>query len=145
MILIAAVDDRNGMTFNGRRLSQDRVLRARILEEVREKGSRLWMNAYTRKLFADPEPEEEAVLMTDDGFLSNTPAGDYCYVENSDVLPYEDRMEEIWLCLWNRRYPADTYWPIDMSGWSLFSAEEFAGSSHEKITINRYCRAGGES
>ena len=76
MILIAAVDDRNGMTFNGRRLSQDRVLRARILEEVLGKGCRLWMNAYTRKLFTDLTAEEESLLVTDEEFLLNVPADD---------------------------------------------------------------------
>ena len=47
MILIVCVDDHNGMMFNHRRQSQDRVLRADILELTG--GKKLWMNAYSRK------------------------------------------------------------------------------------------------
>ena len=45
MILIVCVDDHNGMMFNHRRQSQDRVLRADILELT--DGKKLWMNAYS--------------------------------------------------------------------------------------------------
>ena len=53
MILIVAVDDRNGMTFNHRRQSQDKRLRERILS-ITKKG-KLWMNAYSHKQFVDFE------------------------------------------------------------------------------------------
>ena len=49
MILIVAVDDRNGMTFNHRRQSQDKRLRERILSMT--KNGKLWMNAYSHKQF----------------------------------------------------------------------------------------------
>ena len=45
MIVIVAVDDRNGMMFNRRRQSQDRVLREHILDMT--VGKKLWMNHYT--------------------------------------------------------------------------------------------------
>ena len=38
MILIVAVDDRNGMTFNHRRQSQDKRLRERILSITKRKA-----------------------------------------------------------------------------------------------------------
>ena len=46
MILIVCVDDHNGMMFNHRRQSQDRILRADILELTG--GKKLWMNAYSK-------------------------------------------------------------------------------------------------
>ena len=45
MIVICVIDDHGGMLFNHRRQSQDRILRARILQ--RTKGKKLWMNAYS--------------------------------------------------------------------------------------------------
>lgn len=41
MILIVCVDDHNGMMFNHRRQSQDRILRGDILELT--EGKILWM------------------------------------------------------------------------------------------------------
>ena len=57
MILIVAVDDRNGMTFNHRRQSQDKRLRERILSMT--KNGKLWMNAYSYKQFVDFEATEQ--------------------------------------------------------------------------------------
>lgn len=51
MILIAVVDDRNGMMFNKRRQSKDSVLQERILT-MAENG-RLWMNTYTYRQFPE--------------------------------------------------------------------------------------------
>ena len=45
MILMVAVDDNNGMMFNKRRQSQDRVLRDRIRKLCA--NGRLWVNHYT--------------------------------------------------------------------------------------------------
>ena len=60
MILIVCVDDHNGMMFNHRRQSQDRVLRADILELT--DGKKLWMNAYSRKQFAESDAEKIQVM-----------------------------------------------------------------------------------
>ena len=57
MILIVAVDDRNGMTFNHRRQSQDKRLRERILSMT--KNGKLWMNAYSHKQFVGFEDTEQ--------------------------------------------------------------------------------------
>lgn len=64
MILIVCVDDHNGMMFNHRRQSQDRVLRADILELTG--GKKLWMNAYSRKQFAESDAEK---IRVDEMFL----------------------------------------------------------------------------
>ena len=53
MVLIVCVDDHNGMMFNHRRQSQDRILRADILELT--DGKKLWMNAYSKKQFAESD------------------------------------------------------------------------------------------
>ena len=154
MNLIVALDDHQGMLFNHRRQSQDRILREKILSLA--KGHGLWMNAYTAKQFADmpiqtggsatddsadggdvPDPQTQ-MLHIDEDFLQKAPAGDFCFVENIDVSPYREAFEHIIIFRWNRRYPGDFFFPLSLDGWKLLSAEDFAGSSHKLITKEVY-------
>ncbi|MCI9168632.1 MAG: ribonuclease Z [Dorea sp.] len=137
MILIVAVDEDKGMMFNRRRQSKDRVLRERILSLA--KGGKLWMNAYTRRQF--PE-DAQGEIIVDEKFLEKAGFGDYCFLENIPASPYEDRIEKIILFWWNRKYPSDTWFDIDLEGggWKLSETREFSGSSHEKITEEVYVR-----
>ncbi len=141
MILIAAVDDKNGMMFNKRRQSQDRVLRERIISVSSQ--SRLWVNQYTQKQFARDEELPEN-LITDEEFLAKAGPGEYCFVENVPVAACQEQIEKIILFKWNRTYPGDFHFDIDLSdgSWQMTSTEDFAGSSHEKITMEVYqkCR-----
>lgn len=137
MIVIAAVDDNNGMMFNKRRQSQDRILRQRILEMTA--GSKLWMNHYTERQFADVTAPQ---INVDDNFLNEATDGEFCFVENVPVSAFEVWIEKIILFRWNRKYPSDSHFDIDVQGsrWKLERTEEFAGSSHEKITMEVYGR-----
>ncbi|MBR0282379.1 MAG: ribonuclease Z [Oscillibacter sp.] len=138
MQIIAVIDDGGGMMFNHRRQSQDRVLRARILELTAR--SRLWMNAYSRKQFADAD---DGRITVDENFLEKADDGDFCFVENAPVLPVLERVERVILFHWNRAYPSDTRFDLDLSApvWTLIETEEFPGSSHEKITKEVFDRA----
>ena len=80
MILIVCVDDHNGMMFNHRRQSQDRILRADILELTG--GKKLWMNAYSKKQFAE---SDTARIRVNETFLDAAGDGEFCFVENADV------------------------------------------------------------
>ena len=62
----------------------------------------------------------------------------YCFAEN--FLVNEENVEEIIVYKWNRLYPADTYFNIDFENWNLTETVDFEGSSHEKITRERYVR-----
>lgn len=136
MILILCVDDNNGMMFNHRRQSRDKVLSAHILNIV--KNDPLWMNAYSASLFN----MNEANIIVDEAFLSQAGEGDYCFVENIDITPYEEKVEKIILYKWNRDYPDDFYFtlPLAEHGWNLTETNDFAGYSHEKITEEIYTR-----
>lgn len=136
MIVIAAVDERGGMTFNKRRQSRDRVMQRRILEL--SKGAQLFMNAYSFKLFSESETPEN--ITVSDDFLKDAGEGVFCYVENVPVKLYEEKIEKVILFKWNRKYPGDTFFDIDLSSWRITHAEEFPGSSHEKITMEVYER-----
>ena len=135
MILMACVDGRNGMAFNCRRQSRDRAVRADLLAEVGE--ACLWVSGATARQFP---AEEQSLLCVDESFLEKAGPGEYCFVENKDVVPYESRIEEVILCHWNRDYPADMYFKMDLGSWKLAETQEYAGSSHEKITEERYVR-----
>jgi hypothetical protein len=135
LILLACVDDDMGMLFNKRRQSQDKILRAHILD-ITAKG-RLWMNHYSARQF---ESEAAPQINVDDNFLSEAAPGEFCFAEDTDVGAYEQWVEKIILFRWNRRYPGDLHFNIDLSHWKLIESHDFTGSSHEKITEEVYVR-----
>ena len=95
------------------------------------------MNAYSKKQFAE---SDTARIRVDETFLDAAGDGEFCFVENADVSGCVERIEEIYLYRWNRDYPADVYFPVGLGGWQCVETKEFAGSSHEKITRERYTR-----
>lgn len=133
MIVIICTDNRNGMMFNRRRQSKDDVLRQDIIQEVG--GARIWMNLYSHGQFSD------AILpnvMIDEDFLNNAGAEEFCFLEDNDLTPYIHLVKRIIWYRWNRNYPADLYFNIDLSKWRMVSRAEFVGSSHDKITKEVY-------
>lgn len=135
MILIVCVDDDNGMGFNRRRQSSDRVITEEIVRM--SAGKKLWVDPYSVSLF--PEGTE---LLAHKNFLPMANEGDFCFVECVDVGPWIGKAEEIVIFRWNRKYPSDIKFPYHMLslGWNLHSMNECAGSSHETVTIEVYKR-----
>lgn len=133
MNIILCVDKNNGILFGGRRLSQDCILREKILEIVGE--SKLWINSYTAKQF-----ENQETLTVSDAFLSEAQSGEFCFVENEDIDI--EKAEKVYIFNWNRVYPADTFFEIDLkaNGFKKAKKEEFEGNSHKKITLEIYSR-----
>lgn len=128
MKLIVCLDDKNGMLFNKRRQSRDKILIDNMLEFC--KGELLYTNEYSSALF----PENSVVICEDFENIENG----FVFAEN--ILPNEENIEEIIVYKWNRVYPADTYFNISLDNWSLVETVDFIGSSHEKITRERYVR-----
>lgn len=134
MKIMVCLDDRDGMTFGGRRLSRDREVIRDVLETVGE-GS-LFLNSYSSSLFADAS----VTLTVAEDFLDRAGAEEWCFVENLSLSPYRDRICEMVIYHWNRHYPSDRKLdvsPLDL-GMSLQETVEFAGYSHEKITKETY-------
>ena len=131
MKLIACIAKNKGMTFFGKRVSKDSVLREKILELSH--GHRLLMNSYSAKQF-----EDISALTVDENFLNIANDDDFCFIENmnADV----NSVNEIYLFSWNRDYPADFFFDIDpkSSGFKRVSSQDFKGSSHDKITLDIY-------
>ena len=134
MIWIAIVDNSMGMLFNHRRQSRDRVLVQRILEITR--GHAFWMSAYTAALFEPLSPG----IHVDERFYERAASGEFVLAETIPPGACEKEIEKVILYHWNRDYPADVYFPVDLSVWKCVETKEFAGSSHEKITRERYTR-----
>ncbi len=134
MNIILCVDDKNGMIFNHRRQSHDRVLREHILQLTAP--HKLWMNTYSKRQFIEVDNR----IIVDNKFLLKAEKNNYCFVEDDDISHYTKSIEKIILFKWNRHYPADTYFSVDLSKWTLESTMEFAGYSHKKITKEIYVK-----
>lgn len=130
MIVIACVDQNNGMMFNHRRQSQDRNVRKDILEMVGHK--KLWMNEYSFWQFK----EEKGNFSVSDDFLECAGEGEYCFVE--DCIISEEKTEKLILYRWDKKYPQDFTLNISQKHWILKKAVEFVGYSHEKIVKEEY-------
>lgn len=131
MNIICIIDNHNGMLFNHRRLSQDHVLNQKILEI--SQYTTLRMSAYSEELF---EPLSDNVIVSDD-FLEDAEPGDICFVEDRSLKPYGNRIDTFYLFHWNRSYPSDLkldFLPSE-NHFSLRKTEDFAGSSHDDITL----------
>ena len=127
MILIACVDERMGMMFNHRRISQDKIVCMDILDMCPNRV--LYMEEYSYKLFQEFDSVNVKVIDNITSIQNN----EYFFAENPEAID-ENLIEKIVLYRWNRKYPADRYFPIDLGKWILMNSEEFAGKSHEKIT-----------
>ena len=132
MRLIVCIDDKGGMAFNHRRQSRDRVVTKKIEGLAREDILRT--SLYYAKLF----PPD--VIESSEDYLSQAAEDDFCFVELENVTPYEHQIKEITVFRWNRLYPADLYFQIDLTQWKLVHTEDFPGNSHEKITMEVYRR-----
>ena len=112
MTLILCVDDRGGLSFNGRRQSQDRRVREDLLTMAA--GGALWMDDYSRRQFTEPELQDpEAAL---------------------------ERADRLVLYRWGRHYPADRRLDLPPAGWRLEGQTEFPGRSHDMITKEIYVK-----
>ncbi len=133
MNLMICIDDAGGIMFNRRRQSQDRVLRARLLEI--SKGARLWVTPYTARQF-----EDGAELCVSDTPWTDAAEEDYYFAEDGEI-PMENA-EKIYLYRWNRLYPSDRKIAAELAslGFVLTRSEDFAGYSHECITEEIYIK-----
>lgn len=131
MKLIFCVDKKKGMMFFGKRQSQDSVLRKWMIDYVQ--GNRLYMSSYSAKQFSTLEG-----FIVDDDYLKKASTDDYCFVEDGEYTL--KNISEIILCNWNRNYPADRFFDIDLktNGFKKKDSINIVGSSHEKITIDIY-------
>lgn len=128
MHLIFCIDDRDGLSFCGRRLSRDREVTAHMLRMT--EGSSLWIHPYSESLFPD------GGVIADAEYLAKAGQGAFCFVEKG-MIPKS--AESVTLYRWNRAYPSTERFPRELlSSMKLACTDEFPGFSHDKITMERY-------
>lgn len=133
MKIIVCLDDNNGMLFNNRRQSRDRVVVEDIISDLN--GKKLLVSPFSESLFKDCND----AIVVDVDFLKNADCESVCFVENEELSSYEN-IDEIIIYRWNRVYPADFTCDIDLSKYNIADITEIVGNSHEKITKQRLVR-----
>lgn len=127
MNLIICLDDNNGISFNGRRQSRDKLLIERIEN-----------NIPCEKIFVHPNSEKlfSGKVNACDDFLDAADETDYCFSES--VLPKAEDIKKLIIYRWNRSYPYDFQFDLDLNNFKLIKTTDFIGSSHDKITEEVY-------
>lgn len=127
MNIIVCLDNNRGMMFNRRRQSRDKYLIDKIKELTANHTT--WTTPYSASLF-------DWKISIDENMLSLAKKDDFCFVENLHVQDHLSSIDKIYLFKWNRTYPADFYFDIDLNEeFHLISQEDFTGNSHENITM----------
>lgn len=138
MKVIVCLDDADGMLFNKRRQSKDKVLREYLLETIENQN--LWMNEYSKKQF---EEDDTRIIVAED-YLDQAGENDFCFVETEELFPYEEKIHSIFVVHWNRKYPSDVFFDLDYHNeekWKLARSKEIIGNSHPVILIEEYVKA----
>ena len=136
MEIIVCLDDYGGMLFNSRRQSRDRFLIEDVMSNLGDK--KLYISEYSKILFEAYEGRYEIV----NDFSNISDDNSVCFVENVSVRPYLDRISTVTVYNWNRVYPRDFVFDINLEkeGFSLMSSYEFKGYSHDNIRKEVYER-----
>ena len=100
MYIIICLDDNNGLAFNHRRQSQDRIVAEDIRKTVGEK--KLWITDYSRKLF-----QAVSNLEISENPKEKAKEGEYVFQELETLDTGDERIEQFIIYRWNRVYPAD--------------------------------------
>lgn len=131
MKLIVCLDTRNGWIFNKRRLSKDGKVTERILEISKEKI--LNLSKYSYQLFNSPNYD----LSKNDFNIITFPIHYYTQNELYFIEEYPDIevnfFDEIIIFRWDKTYPYDVRFPIDIvrsNLWNLKTSNTFSGTSH---------------
>jgi hypothetical protein len=144
MIIIACVDQNNGIAFNHRRQSQDAAIYKDILQIV--DGHRLWITPYSVSLF------QPHIMPTSIGYhicpvadpLHMASDGEFVFLDADmpDTKTILDAHPEAFIIYhWNRFYPADRKLNVDdfirqtkEHHPCVYGTYELQGDSHDQIT-----------
>lgn len=132
MNIIVCLDDNLGMLFNKRRQSKDR----RVLEDIEKFTNEVLISSFSESFFSESLCETKV----NDNYLEKASSNSYCFVEADKVSPYIDKVEQVIVYKWNRKYPSDFKFDISLESWKMIEQKEFAGFSHEKITKEVYVK-----
>ena len=125
--LIVCISNNNGMMFNNRRQSRDRLLLEKLCTDYQ--NERIIIHEYSKRLFEGLPVEVTTEVCVNDATS---------FVEDPDLIPCEAIFDKIIVVRWNRDYPADKFFNVDMSAYECVNREDFIGKSHDEILIETY-------
>ena len=127
MTVFLCIDDNRGMLFNNRRQSRDSEV---INDMLKTASGSVYAHSFSEKYLSTLSSS----FAFSDTLLEDKK--DFCFIENLDIAPYLSSIDSIILYKWNRDYPFDVTFDVDLKaeGYRLENKNDFAGSSHDKIT-----------
>lgn len=134
MTIVICLDDNNGMLFNNRRQSRDSAVIGDLVEY--SNGRKIFINEFSKALFSEFQDK----VIVSDTFLDDANENDICFVENVDLISFKDKISALVIYKWNRVYPQDFKFNLDLNKFTLTKATEIIGTSHEKITREIYVK-----
>ena len=134
MKVIACLDDRCGMMFNNRRQSRDRILIEDVIKDLGKE--KIYISPYSQLLFE----VTDAKIKVSDNPLEAAKGDGVCFIEDKHLSEYKGEIDILVIYRWNRHYPCDFYFDLDINEYKLVESRDFEGSSHEKITKEVYKR-----
>lgn len=116
MKIIVCVGDNNAMLFHNRRISRDRAVIEDILrmvsQEVKKDGrARIWMNEYSSELFRTYSGD----ISVSERFWKKLAKRSIVLWKMCRSRKSKDKIQTVVLYRWNRKYPADIRFAIDLS------------------------------
>ena len=127
MTAIITLDDKDGYTLFGKRLSQDR----KMVDDIIASFHKVYALPYSAPLF---NGKGASILPEIVDNLSNEAV---VFLETEDIPKAADTLI---VYRWGRHYPSDRkYNPTD-NGWHLKSSDDFEGYSHPEMKKEIYTR-----
>lgn len=136
MILMTCVDDNGGLRFNHRRQSRDVEIYRRIAK--RFSGKTVMMTPDSVMLFNDVKDQID-IKIAENG-LASVGKDDIYFAEDGPLAPLQNKIDMAIIYRWNRAYPSDVPFDLDLSAFSLKEKHDFKGHSHDDITEEIYVR-----
>ena len=122
MTIILCLDNKNGISFNNRRHSKDKILIEDVIKHdnicIRENSKILFSNHQVRII----------------NNISDLPADAVYFHEITNPENIIDLFDTIIIYRWNRHYPSDIQFNFKTDLYKKILEEDFIGSSHDKIT-----------
>lgn len=128
MTIILCMDDKNGISFNNRRQSRDKIL----IEDVM-KNNNVYILNHSFALFS----EYSVKKVNNENEL---PHDAVYFHEITDPTRIMDKFDTVIIYRWNRYYPSDIQFDLKTDLYKKIFEEDFIGSSHDKITKEIWIR-----
>lgn len=128
MTIILCLDDKNGLSFNNRRQSRDKIL----IEDIMQNDN-VYILERSACLFA-----EYSVNKVNN--VSDLPNDVVYFHEITDPKDIINMFDTVIIYRWNRHYPSDVKFEFTMNNYKKIYEEEFVGFSHDKITKEVFVR-----